>query len=164
MCQMPTSGSSDIILTAAVTVVSGVAVLTLGQVVTKFFIEPIHEQRKLVGSIADSLLYYAHHLADSFDRPFPEVRDASDRFRRLAAELMAKTVAIPGYRLWGALRVIRPFKKVIAARAALFGLSNTLHRADSQKKVGLARELANALNVREVDEGLLTSPKAEEGD
>ena len=72
---------------------------------------------------------------------------------------MSKTVAIPGYRLWGWLGVIRPFKDLTTARGALIGLSNTLHRADSEKKVALAREVAGSLELTEVDTGLLALPK-----
>jgi hypothetical protein len=158
------SDLEKILLTTLATVLGGVAVFTVGQVLTRFLIEPIHEQRKLVGTIADSLLYYAHYLADSFDRPIAEVGEAPDKFRRLAAELMAKTVAIPGYRVWGWLRVIRPFNQVIAARGALFGLSNTLHRADWQRKIELARQIAATLNVTEVDSGLLARPASDDAD
>ena len=99
---------------------------------------------------------------DSFERSIKEVGEAPDKFRRLASELMAKTVAIPGYHFWGWLRVIRPFKQVIRARGALFGLSNTLHRANWERKVALAREVASALKITEVDAELLTPPKGDE--
>ncbi len=143
-----------ILITSAATVLGGVTVFTVGQVLSKFFIEPIYEQRKLVGAVADALIYYAHHFADSLERTIPEVQPASDRFRRLAAELMARTVAVPGYRVWGRLRVIRPFPRVVEARASLIGLSNTLHSADFQRKLKLASSVATALAVREVDVGL----------
>ena len=120
-----------IILTTLATIFGGVAVFVLGQLATKFLIEPIYEQRKVVGSIADALIYFAHHFADSVARPFDETRDASDRFRRLASELMARTVAIPGYRSFGWLRAVRPYHEVVTARGALIGLSNTLHRSAS---------------------------------
>jgi len=148
-----------ILLTTLTTVIAGVIVFMAGQVLTKFLIEPIYEQRKIVGLIADSLIYYAHYLADSFERPVKEVGEAPDKFRRFASELMAKTVAVPGYHLWGWLRVIRPFKEVIKARRGLFGLSNTLHKADSDRKIALAREVASALKITEIDAALLTPPK-----
>jgi len=149
------SDLDKILLTTLATVIGGVTVFTVGQVLTRFLIEPIHEQRKVIGAIADSLLYYAHYLSDSINRPITEVGDAPDKFRRFAAELMAKTVAIPGYRIWGWLRIIRPFTQVIAARGALFGLSNNLHRANWQGKIELARQVAGALKISEVDKGLL---------
>jgi hypothetical protein len=144
-----------ILLTAAVTVVGGVTVFTIGQVFAKFFIEPLHEQRKLIGTIADSLIYYAHHFSDSQERPFAEVRDASDCFRRHASTLMARTVAIPWYRLWALLRLVRPFADIIAARRALIGLSNSLNSADWQRKHKLALQAASALDVTAIDADML---------
>ena len=143
-----------ILITSFTTVLVGVTVLTVGQVVAKFLIEPIYEQRKTIGTIADALIYYAHHLADSAERSLPEVQGASDKFRRLASELMARTVAVPGYRFWGWLRIIRPFGQVVAARQALIGLSNSLHTADWERKHKLAAQAAEALAVTAVDTGL----------
>lgn len=143
-----------ILITAAVTVAGGVTVLMVGQVVSRFLIEPIYELRKLRGTIADALIYYAHYFSDSVERPFEEVRDASDKFRQLAAELMARTIGVPGYRLLGWLRLIPPFQDIINARRALFGLSNCLHRADWQRKHKLAAQAAFALGVADVDKQL----------
>jgi hypothetical protein len=156
------SDLDKILLTALATVFGGVSVFVVGQVLTRFFIEPIHEQRQLVGKVADALLYYAHYLADSFDRPIAEVGEAPDRFRRLATELMAKTVAIPGYRFWGWLHIVRPFGEIVKARASLFGLSNSLHRKDWERKIALAQEIAAALNVTQIDKELLERPNLAE--
>jgi hypothetical protein len=146
-----------IIVTALTTVAGGVTVLVVGQLVGRFLIEPIYEQRKLRGKIADTLIYYAHIYADSFDRPSDDVREASDKFRRLAAELMARTVGIPGYRWLGRLRIILPFEAITSARRGLIGLSNTLHKADWQRKHQLASQVALALRIVAVDEGLFTA-------
>src|SRR5215210_1104527 len=45
-----------IVLTAA----SGVGIFVIGQIMQKWFIEPIQEQRKLVGDIVYSLVYHAN--------------------------------------------------------------------------------------------------------
>src|SRR4051812_9700804 len=100
------SDLDKILLTALTTIIGGVTVFVIGQIIQRFIIEPIHEQRKLVGAIANTLLYYAHYLPDSVDRPIKDVGEAPDKFRRLATELTAKTVAVPGYRLWGFVRAI----------------------------------------------------------
>ncbi|MCJ7635467.1 hypothetical protein MUP77_24145, partial [Candidatus Bathyarchaeota archaeon] len=49
-----------IVLTSSLTIFGGIVVLTMGQIITKFFIEPIHEQFRLIGEINDSLIYYAN--------------------------------------------------------------------------------------------------------
>ncbi|MFN6188908.1 MAG: hypothetical protein ACK460_22975, partial [Microcystis sp.] len=49
-----------IILTSSLTVIGGIIVLVVGQIITKFFIEPIHEQAKAIGEIAYSLTMYSN--------------------------------------------------------------------------------------------------------
>src|SRR5439155_17048024 len=102
-----------ILLTAGITVLTGVIVLVVGQAFTRFVIEPLHEQRKVIGAIADALIYHAHYFADS-GRPavqdLGQLNAAADQFQRLASELTAKSIAIPGYRLLALIRATPPFE------------------------------------------------------
>lgn len=47
-----------IFFTSALTIFGGVLVYVIGQVTSKFLIDPIHEQKKLIGEIGDSLIFY----------------------------------------------------------------------------------------------------------
>src|SRR5687768_13838110 len=49
-----------IILTSSFTILGGIIIFVVGQVVAKFIIEPLYEQSKLIGEIANSLIYYAN--------------------------------------------------------------------------------------------------------
>ena len=49
-----------IVLTSAFTVFGGILVIVFGQVATKFFVEPIHEQSRAISEIIDSLIFYAN--------------------------------------------------------------------------------------------------------
>ncbi len=75
-----------ILLTTAATVLGGVAVFVFGQLVSRFFIEPVYEQRKTIGAIADTLLFFENLLADSTDAPTGAVAETAARFRQLASE------------------------------------------------------------------------------
>ena len=46
-----------ILLTSASTILGGVIVFVIGQLVSKFLIEPIHELRKAVGEVQFYLAY-----------------------------------------------------------------------------------------------------------
>jgi hypothetical protein len=70
---------TKIVLTASVTILGGVFIYVLGQIATRFFIEPYHEYRKLVGEIADALVYYAN-VSSSSNVDIKE--KASDKFRQ----------------------------------------------------------------------------------
>src|SRR5215218_7318334 len=52
-------GSSNTVLT---TVLAGVAVFVLGQIAQRFFIEPIQEQRKVLGEVTFAVLYYSGNV------------------------------------------------------------------------------------------------------
>jgi hypothetical protein len=54
------SETLKIVLTSSFTILGGIIVFVVGQVVTKFIIEPLYEQSKLIGEIANSLIYYAN--------------------------------------------------------------------------------------------------------
>lgn len=42
---------SDALLTSSLTILGGVVVFSLSQIVQKFLIEPVHEQAKVIGEI-----------------------------------------------------------------------------------------------------------------
>jgi hypothetical protein len=48
-----------IFLTSRLTIVGDVLVLTRGQVIQKFLLEPVHEQSPAIGEIYFGLMYYA---------------------------------------------------------------------------------------------------------
>ena len=52
------SETLKIVLTSSRTILGGIVVFVVGQVITKFVIEPMHERSKLIGEIANSLIYY----------------------------------------------------------------------------------------------------------
>lgn len=51
---------SDIFLTSGLTILGGIIIFVGGQIVTRFIIEPFYEQFKLIGEIANSLIYYGN--------------------------------------------------------------------------------------------------------
>lgn len=54
----------NMLFTAAFTILGGVFVFSLSQLILKFLIEPIHEQRKAIGEILFGLVYYANSYAN----------------------------------------------------------------------------------------------------
>ena len=50
----------ETILTSAFTILGGIFVFVVGQVVVKFFLDPFQKYREVVGEIAHSLVYYAN--------------------------------------------------------------------------------------------------------
>ena len=138
------------------TALGGVIVFVVGQVLVKFLIDPIHEQRKLIGEIAATIIFYSnvgagveqHYydqikaIAESSDSQKAIVIDrykdilkghwakadqASDTLRRQATELLARTHAIPLYRTLSFFGRVPKLDDVIAASSELIGMSNSTH-------------------------------------
>lgn len=137
------------------TVVAGVAVFVGGQLVVKFFIEPWHEYRMLVGRIAHALiLYRTANDVPGLVSPAP-IDEARRELRSLAGELWQRTHAIPFY---GPLsRVcwwIPTHAEIRAASAGLIGMSNSLGGS-------LERAFSSSGYVAQVRQGLhLHDPEA----
>ena len=118
-------------LTAFGTVVSGAVIFVFGQLVGKFFIEPIHEQSKLIGEIANSLIIYADLYANPGTGRPEAMDEAATVFRQQASQLRVTSRSIPWYGLWVFLRFVPKRVNIIEASRNLIGLSNSIHQAPS---------------------------------
>jgi len=110
------------------TAVTGVLVFVVGQLVAKFFIDPIYEQAKAIGGVAYSLIFYANVYANPGQAPTEVADKASEILRQHASELMAKTHAVPWYSLWEFIQIIPQQGHVKQASNELIGLSNSLYQ------------------------------------
>ena len=118
------------IYTSALTIIGGVLIYVIGQILMKFVIDPIHELKAHIGRITDSLIFYANVYGNPGSLSTDETRKASDELRRLASELMSKRSVIPWYRFWSCLRMVPRLSDIRCTRSNLVGLSNGVFRAD----------------------------------
>jgi hypothetical protein len=118
-------GMSEV-LTAALTVFAGFVVFVGGQIVQRFLLEPIQEQRRVIGEIAYVLLY--HGNVGRFV-PFESQQSRDDTaatLRRLAAELRTTRATIPAYRQLEKTPWVVKTENVITASSSLVGWSNSV--------------------------------------
>lgn len=143
-----------IVLTSSLTVLGGIIVFVTGQIVVKFLIEPFHIYKKLVGEIADSLVYFANvgpavhdlylqqlentadlenpraemegkRLKMILERDWERMDTAQIILRQQASQLMGVTNMIPLYKLWAFLRILPKQEEIIKASSNLIGFSNS---------------------------------------
>lgn len=137
-----------IFLTSALTIFGGIVVIVVGQIATKFFIEPLHEHRKIIGEIAESLIFYA----DLYTNPGVGERQAMDQAKRVlrqeAAQLMATSYAIQCRKVARLLRISMPEPSDITeARKSLIGLSNSIHQGDPKQNLEWVEEIRKRLRI-----------------
>ena len=133
------------------TVLSGVLVFVLGQVVVRLVLDPVAEFKRHVGDIAHSLVFYANRLANP-PVPADEAAELRQHFRRLAAVLQARYHVLPK---WGARRIGRLLglpsaDAVHKAAGLLVGLSNSVSDAaprEPQRCSWWMQEVADHLGI-----------------
>ena len=123
-----------ILLTSASTILGGVIVFVIGQLVSKFLIEPIHELRKAVGEVQFYLAYYAPIIHTPISRDKERSDKAYDAIMRTSCDLLTKADAIPLYRFLPR-RFVLPKQNIDRAAADLRAVTTHLHetgeKADS---------------------------------
>lgn len=137
------------LLQATLTVLAGVLVFVAGQLIIKFFVEPIHEQAKLLGEIAYALTFYANVFGNASVVKPEKLEEASMTVRKQASQLRATASTIFWYKLWQLLRIVPKQKNVLIASSYLIGLSNSTSRSEGQ--IDRRKEVAQLLNLKLMD-------------
>jgi hypothetical protein len=152
MAAAETSGWS----TASQTVLLGAAVFVSGQVIMRFIIEPILDQRRTIGEIAVADLFLANlsHVAQhkALSRPVQYSEDplqSASHLRQLASRLLASLWTIPGYRLWSTFGIVPKRVKIQQASKDLVGWSNSLFSGEPHV---FRDHLVQLLNIPRIDE------------
>lgn len=124
--------------TAALTALFGVVVYVAGQAGQRFLLDPVQEQRKVLGEIAFALLMYGNvtHVAQIRASgmqvlELAEPIDVSRTLRAHAARLQQSLYVIPFYGLLALLRIVPSRKKVLKAILGLTAWSNSIHSGNA---------------------------------
>jgi len=136
-----------IILTSGLTIFGGVFVYTFGQIISKFFIEPIHDQSRCIGEISDSLIFYANLYHNPGTGKFDDMEKASIVLRQQASLLIAKTNIIRWYSFFEFLMLVLKRSSVIEASKILIGLSNSIHKGVPSDNVDSRKKIEKLLNI-----------------
>ncbi len=146
------SDTWKIIVTSAPTVVGGVVILVLGQLAQRFFIEPLHEQAKVIGEIAYALAYHAPIYANPgrtrvvMANGIDLTAATEDALRALASRLIATTTPIRWYGL--ALFLSLPSRKdVLEGASKLIGLSNSVRTGTPEGNLKIRNHIMNLLRI-----------------
>jgi|SRR6266853_3724393 len=159
-------------LKIALTAVAGVTVFALGQVVQKWFIEPIQEQRKLVGDIVYSIVFHsnlfnysgyfhaasqikqhaqklgaadAELLNEAYDLLKDRTAEGTEQLRKLSSQIHRSIQVIPCYWILEKLRIVY-------SRDALYDVATKLIQwatnPELETTVAFQNDIARLLKVR----------------
>ena len=127
--------------TVFLTILSGVSVYVIGQIVLKFVVDPLHAQRETIGRVIDFLIQHETRYTHPGTEPNnPMIRktgrsaeewrhqleETKYRARQLASELIFRTHAVPLYTAFQLLPGIRTRTEIRTAHNDLMTLSSSL--------------------------------------
>jgi hypothetical protein len=126
------SDIEKIVVTAALTILGGVMVYVVGQLLSILFIDPLQNLRKTIGETRFNLAFHAGEI----HTPIGRTRDKSDKLRdalmKNSCDLLANLQAISLYWLASALRVAPPQKSIEDAAVQLRALSTYVYETGSK--------------------------------
>ena len=138
------------------------------QSILKFVIEPIQEQRRLTGKVAQALVVYDNVSIDAppatvatdrdaFARQLEEVDKVTKELRTLAGSLLSSLWSIPGYRVFTLFNAVHAPTNVLRASQELIGWSNNLvgenaSETTSRRQQIISEELGIKRKLRKLDE------------
>jgi len=139
-------------MNVALTIVGGLGLLVLGQIVIRSFIDPIYELRKLRGEIADALIFHANVYMNPSPRFLTdEIIETRNALRSLGSQLEAKSYAVPFYRLFSFIAAVPTLESITRARSSLIGLSNSLQSDSIEHNEKRRKDIIEALNLKIAD-------------
>ncbi|MFD2110843.1 hypothetical protein [Thiorhodococcus fuscus] len=98
---------------------AGVSIYIVGQLLSKFLIEPLHELRKTVGEVRFNLAFYAPTIHTPIGRSKEASADAQQALRENSCNLISKLHAVPIYSVVRHLSFgVLPERKAIEKAAA----------------------------------------------
>jgi len=118
------------------TVISGVLVFVLGQLLLKLVIEPLQELKKEIALTLDSIVFYENISSNPGFNSKEEIDKVSSVLRKHASNLKAKLSIIPFYTFWYMLRILPSKENIEIVSSNLIGLSNSL--SNSKENSGIA--------------------------
>lgn len=117
----------------------GLTVFVIGQLLAKFFIEPLHELRKAVGEVRFNLAFHAPTIHTPIGRSQETSDKAREALMKSSCDLIADLHAIP---IYGVTRLLAfgvlPRRKAIEdAAVQLRGLSTYVHETGEKANSSL---------------------------
>ena len=116
-----------IFLTSFLTVLVGVVVFVIGQLLSRFLIEPVHTLKLTIGEVRYNLAFYAQEIMTPASRTEQRSDAARAALLKSSCDLQRHAEAIPVYGFCRCLFAIPKHKAVADAAKWLRGLTTYLH-------------------------------------
>ena len=118
-----------IILTAGTTLIGGTALLLL----SKIFVEPIQELKKIIGEIA-AYVFKSHNLLTDVPNPNEnELKITIEKLQEFSAKFRALINTVPWFSLFASIKILQPKDDLLKAAEVLSKISYAPFESDKGK-------------------------------
>lgn len=139
-------------MTVFFTILAGVSVFVIGQIIMRFAIDPVIKFKETVGEINHCIIYYSNRYGTCPHIPTQQddivITEAKNETRLLASRLTATYTAIPFKEFWIRCNVIPSNKDMLAARTSLVALSNSVWQRIADHMIGNIEIIENKLAIQ----------------
>ena len=140
----------QIILTSIITIIGGVSIFCFGQIILKFFIEPIQDLDQCRGKTCDILIFYRNIYLNPNSASEDKMKEISKEIRELAVMLLAKKSMIREYNFLEKINIVISQENILIAHKNLIGLSNSIQKIepiDVQNTIRKNREMEKSIKI-----------------
>lgn len=135
------------------TIFAGTSVYVLGQLLSRFILDPIQKQKETIGKIAFALTFYGNKFPfqdkDGKILNIDELNKSQDEVRILASDLRASIKTVPFYRFFSSIRFVLRVDKIKTASSNLIGWSNSFSSIGEMPnpRHQFRKEISKALSI-----------------
>ncbi|RKE24357.1 hypothetical protein B0G76_8240 [Paraburkholderia sp. BL23I1N1] len=117
--------------TSVITIVGGVIVYVIGQLVSKILIEPVHELKQAVGEVRFNLAFHAATILTPAARNEERSQKAYEALMRSSCDLLARAEAIRCFPVASMFFSLPSQESIRIAAKQIRGLSTYVHGSQS---------------------------------
>ena len=140
---------TNIICTSISTIIGGVTILVLGQIITRLFIDPLIELRKIIGEVAETMIYHANIYSNPGAGRKERREETQQILRQKASLLSVRADALLCYNYFSCIKIIPTRKQVKEAYKNLIGISNSVDNGNPEEILIMKKSIQKALNLSE---------------
>ncbi len=134
-------------MTIFITVLSGVFVFVLGQIILKLFVDPWQKQRECIANISNHILMYSYMYSSPGMMDKEIINQVSNETRGLASELIASCSRMPFYKAMTFTKLVLDLKTVKEVQSNLIGLSNSMYKDERQRNDVRIEKIKDLLKI-----------------
>ena len=145
-----------IVLDFTKVIITGVLVFVIGQIISRFLLDPISDLRKIIDEAKSTIIFRANYycnpgdVKDEVDAISPKLAEERDKtsfeLRKIASQLFATIDSVKVYTLFYWLNLIPKKAELKNVASLMIGLSNSIYNGHCQTNVSQKEKCEKALD------------------